>query len=97
MVFKYFKSVNFKKTLMVFVAIFVLSMVFIGCKKIELENVILDKENVELTVGEQVTVTATADPSDYEIKDITWSIDDPSVATVVDGKITSGWDSETLL
>ncbi|HHX78641.1 MAG TPA: hypothetical protein GX695_02685 [Acholeplasmataceae bacterium] len=97
MVFKYFKSVNFKKTLMVFVAIFVLSMVLIGCKKIELENVILDKENVELTVGEQVTVTATADPSDYEIKDITWSIDDPSVATVVDGKITAVKEGETTL
>lgn len=89
MVFKHFKSAQFKNVLMVFVAIFVFSMILTGCKKVELTDVILDKQSVELTVGDKTTVTATAMPADYKIETVTWSSDKPSIATVVDGVITA--------
>ena len=45
-------------------------------------GVALDKTSATLTVGQSLTLTATVSPSDATNKNVTWSSDNPSVATV---------------
>jgi len=49
---------------------------------ISVTGVTLDKENAELTVGDTLQLTATVQPDNAANKSVTWSVDDPSVATV---------------
>ncbi len=57
---------------------------------IEVTELTLDSTAVELEEGEDVTFTVTVLPEDATIKDVTWSSDDESVATVdATGKVTA--------
>lgn len=49
---------------------------------IPVESVVLDKTELELIVGETSTLTATVLPKNATNKEVTWSIDKESVATV---------------
>ena len=52
-------------------------------------GVTLDKTSVELTEGDETTLTATVNPDNATNKNVTWKSSDSSVATVVDGKVTA--------
>lgn len=58
-----------------------------GTKK-EVESVKLDMTSLELNVGITMLLTATVEPANADNKTLIWSSDNPSVATVVDGKVT---------
>ena len=52
-------------------------------------GVTLDKTTYELTVGGNVTLTATINPANATNKNVTWKTSDATVATVVNGKVTA--------
>ena len=57
---------------------------------VPVENVSLDKTNLELTEGETAQLTATVVPSDATNKNVTWSSNAPGVANVdSSGKVTA--------
>ena len=58
-----------------------------GQKDIAVESVSLDKTSVEMTVGEELTLTATVLPENATNAKVSWSVDNGSVATVSDGKV----------
>ena len=58
-------------------------------KVIPVSSVSLDKTYVELTEGDETTLTATVNPDNATNKNVTWKSSDNSVATVSDGKITA--------
>lgn len=58
-------------------------------KTYHVEQIILDKTNIELTEGEEVTLSATIIPDNAINKNITWASNNNDVATVVDGKVTA--------
>ena len=68
--------------------------IYAGCnvtveaKVIPVESISLDKSTLNLTVGEEYTLTATILPDDATDKTIIWESSDETVATVVDGKVT---------
>src|SRR5690606_8264590 len=49
----------------------------------------LDAEQIGLNVGERRTVKATAAPEDASDTRVTWASADPTIATVVDGRIAA--------
>ena len=53
------------------------------------ESVTLDKTSVELTEGDEVTLTATVNPANATNKNVTWTSSDNAVATVANGKVTA--------
>ena len=79
----------------------ILSMAsFWSCKKNELPDSIavigvsLDKTSITITVGSTETIKATIEPEDADNQNITWTSDNPEVATVNEkGKVTGGKDS----
>ena len=48
----------------------------------------MDKTEVTIKEGEKTTLTATITPSDATTKDITWTSDNETVATVTDGVVS---------
>ena len=52
-------------------------------------GVTLDKTSATLTEGDDLTLTATVNPSNATNKTVTWSSCDKTVATVSDGKVTA--------
>lgn len=66
-------------------------------KPVPVTKVTLDREEVELTVGETVTLTATLLPSDATDKTVNWTSDDPSVATVENGLVTAASAGTTAI
>ncbi len=52
-------------------------------------SVTLDRTTLELTEGDEATLTATVKPDDATDKTVTWSSSNTSVATVKDGKVTA--------
>ena len=57
---------------------------------VELTDLTLNKDSVELLVGEQLTLNATIQPAIANIDSITWESSNPSVATVTnDGVVTA--------
>lgn len=52
-------------------------------------GVVLDKSELELTVGESATLNATVSPEDAGDKTVSWTSTDASVAAVVDGVVTA--------
>ena len=56
---------------------------------IAVTGVSLDKTSVELTEGDETTLTATVNPDNATNKNVTWKSSDSSVATVSDGKVTA--------
>ena len=58
-------------------------------KAIAVSEVKLDKTELTLFEGKEETLTATVLPKDATDQTVTWSSSDPSVATVVSGKVTA--------
>ena len=52
-------------------------------------SVSLDKTSVEMTEGDEITLTATVNPSNATNKNVTWSSSNTEVAVVKDGKVTA--------
>ena len=52
-------------------------------------GVTLDKAELTLEKGSTGTLTATVEPTDATNKDVTWTSDNPEVATVEGGKVTA--------
>ena len=59
----------------------------VNTKTVSVTSVTLDRTSAELTVGDELTLTATVNPDNATNKNVTWSSSDPSVASVVNGKI----------
>ena len=53
-----------------------------------LTDLLLSEEKLMMTVGESVSVSASAQPWNYDLGEITWTSSDEAVATVSDGRIT---------
>ena len=53
------------------------------------DGVTLDKTSIELTEGDVVELKATVTPSNASNPNVVWTSDNPSVATVRDGKVTA--------
>ena len=58
-------------------------------RSVTVTGVTLDKTNITLTVGEQEVLTATVSPADASNKRVSWSSDNPSVASVNNGMVTA--------
>ena len=56
---------------------------------IAVTSITLDQTSVELTEGDNVTITATVKPDNATNKTVTWSSSAPEVASIQDGKITA--------
>ena len=56
---------------------------------VPVESVSLDKTSLELTEGGTGTLIATVEPSNATNKNVTWSSDNPSVATVNNGVVSA--------
>ena len=55
---------------------------------VKVTGIALDKTEVTIKEGEKTTLTATITPSDATTKDITWTSDNETVATVTDGVVS---------
>ena len=49
----------------------------------------LDKASLDLTVGDEETLTATVKPDNATEGTVSWTSSDPTIATVADGKVTA--------
>ena len=58
-------------------------------KVFPVESVFLDKTSIELTEGDESTLTATITPDNATNKNVTWISSDESVAIVENGKVTA--------
>ena len=77
-----------KKVLLGIVALFALVVVAAcGEDPIDVESVTLDEGDLELEVGESVTVSATVEPDDADNLEVRWSTSDSQVAVVSEGEI----------
>ena len=56
---------------------------------VAVESVTLDKNSLELKAGNNATLTATVSPEGATNKDVTWTSDNPEVATVEGGTVTA--------
>ena len=63
--------------------------VTVNRKAVSVASVSLDRTTLELMEGEEATLTATVKPDDADDRSVTWSSDNPAVATVKDGKVTA--------
>ena len=63
--------------------------VVVNAKVYPVESISLDRTSVDLTEGDEITLTATVKPDNATDKSVSWSSSDPSVAEVVDGKVTA--------
>jgi len=65
-------------------------VVFTSCKKDkDVTGLKLNEEDVTLAVGDDLTLTATVEPSDAKDKTVTWTSSNTDVVTVSDGKLTA--------
>lgn len=91
-----------KKRFLIILSVLTICVCFIvGCeldnKPIEVSSVALDKSQIEMEVGEKITLIATVSPDNATDKSLTWSIADTSIATVIDGEVTAISAGETTL
>ena len=63
--------------------------VTVNAKVYPIEEIVLDKTDVEIKVGNEITLTATIYPSNATNKTLKWTSSDTSIATVSDGKVTA--------
>ena len=56
-------------------------------RTVAVTSVELDRKTLEMTEGDEVTLTATVKPDDATDKTVTWSTSDAAVATVTGGKV----------
>ena len=62
--------------------------VYPGTEIIHVESISLDQEEVNIEVGKTANLSYTILPSNATNKNVTWTSDDSSIATVENGKIT---------
>ena len=62
-------------------------MVKVEQRTVAVSSVELDRTTLEMTEGDEVTLTATVKPDDATDKTVTWSTSDAAVATVTGGKV----------
>ncbi len=70
------------------VIVLLLVIVSTSCKK-NVSSVTLDKTTLTLVEGKSETLTATVEPDKAENKSITWSSNNPAVATVINGIVNA--------
>ena len=58
-------------------------------QKVSVTGITLNPTSISLNEGQSVTLTATVSPSDATNKVVLWSTDNPSAATVSDGKVSA--------
>lgn len=63
--------------------------IFTGIQTVAVTGVTLNAASGELTVGGQITLTATVLPADASNKTVTWESSAPTVASVVNGVVTA--------
>ena len=63
----------------------------------KVESLTLDKQNVEMYVGDTSQVNATITPDEATYKEITWTSSSNSVATIENGLITAKGTGETTI
>ncbi len=63
--------------------------VTVNAKVYPVTGVTLDKTSVELTEGDELTLTATVNPDNATNKNVTWSSSDNTIASVSSGKVTA--------
>ena len=63
--------------------------VTVNAKAYPVESVSLDKTSYEMTEGDEFTLTATITPENATNKNVIWSSNNTSVATVENGKVTA--------
>ncbi|MBQ4215859.1 MAG: Ig-like domain-containing protein, partial [Bacteroidales bacterium] len=63
--------------------------VTVNAAVIAVEGVTLDKESADLTVGGDITLTATVKPDDATDTEVSWTTSNDKVATVDGGKVTA--------
>lgn len=71
------------------IRIWSIEVVFEKKAKVNVSGVSLNKSTLNLLKGAQETLTATVTPSDATNKNIVWSSNDESIATVTDGVVTA--------
>ena len=60
-----------------------------GSQLVETTGVTLNASDIELQIGEKLTLTATVQPENATDKKVAWQSSDPAVATVVNGQVTA--------
>jgi formylglycine-generating enzyme required for sulfatase activity len=70
--------------------VFLLIVAAISCKKdsVSVNNIMLDQKELDLSVGENVTLKVTFIPKDATNKTVSWESSNTQVATVESGKVT---------
>ena len=73
--------------------VLLLCLSLLNCTKepasIQITSVTLNTASLSLTEGDEFLLTATITPDNATNKNVTWSSSDPSVASVVNGKVTA--------
>jgi uncharacterized repeat protein (TIGR02543 family) len=89
------RNVFFRVFLPLLALVFLLS-IFTACdKKVKVESISLDKEEIVLAVGASETITAEVHPDNATDKTVTWTSEDESIATVANGVVTAIGPGET--
>lgn len=66
-------------------------------KEVAIETISIDPSELVLNVGDEKTLIATITPSDATNQELTWSSEDASVATVVEGVVTAVGKGKTTI
>ena len=61
--------------------------VTVTSKEVVVTSIALNKKSVEIEEGNQITLTATINPSNATNKTVTWTSSDTKIATVANGKV----------
>lgn len=61
------------------------------------ENISLNQTELDLYVGNHATLTATVEPGNATNKNVTWSSNNPEVATVTNGEVTAVGEGEATI
>lgn len=72
-------------------------LVSVSEKKIDITSISLNYEDVNLNVGEKLTLKVSVEPYNASVQTYTWSSSNPEVATVKDGVVTAKKIGSTLI
>jgi len=76
----------------------ILILIFtVSCKKIEVTGVGFEMRSITLPVGETEILTPIVFPENATNKAVSWTSDDPLVATVDNGKVTAKKIGDTFI